>query len=193
MLHRNGKQTEPFGPRLRQQSFARLPGFCAASVALCLFPLNATGQSADIPFTGNVTVSGDSCTIQVLNDGRLDATPNLRVLDSRRFGGFPAQILVTSRRPAVATTPGFQITFDPPANFAISPPGTGNDIDWRVWHEGTSVTDGINFTRRRGFRSRTLPATGFSVTQVAGHLRARRNNGIYPEGSYRAIGIYRCE
>ena len=160
---------------------------------LCIFPMNATSQSADVTFTGNVTVSGDTCVIQVLNDGQISASANLRVLDSRRWGGFGAQILVTSRRPAVATGPGFEISFDPPTSFAIAPAGTSTNINWRVWHQGTSVSNGLNFTRRRGFRSQTLPATGVSVTQIEGHLRARNNDGPYPEGTYRAVGTYRCE
>ncbi len=168
-------------------------GLAVASLTLCLFPLDATGQSAGITFSGNPSVTGSSCTIVVLSDGRIDASPNRRRLDSRFWGGYGAEIQVTSRQPAIANGPGFDVTFDPPVSFASAPVGTTTNIGWRVWHQGVSVSNGVNFTRSLGFRSQTLPATGISVTQVTGHLRARNNDGPYDEGFYRAIGTYRCE
>lgn len=171
----------------------RVYAFAVALAALCAFPLNATGQSADMTFSGDPSVIGSSCTIQILRDGRISASPNLRRLDSRRWGGFGAEVLVTSRQPDVATGPGFEITFDPPTDFAVAPAGTTTNINWRVWHQGSSVSNGVSFGRTRGFNAQALPDTGISVTQITGHLRARNNDGIFSEGFYRAIGTYRCE
>lgn len=153
-------------------------------------------HSEDIIFSASPAMSGESCIIELLQDGTFGTSTNLRLLDSRRFGGIGAEILVTSRKRSTGAAPGprFRITLEPPTAFTAAPAGGDDNVDWRTWFSGTNVSNGINFNRRNGVNGRRLPRAGTSITQVTGHLRARKPNGqTFPAGNYSAEAIFRCE
>ena len=172
----------------------RVCGLPIAAVFLLLQP-SPSANSEDMQFnTGPISFT-ERCIIEVQQDGTFGTSPNLRVLNSQNFGGSGAQILVTSIKRATGASPGarFRITLEPPSSFTTAPPGGDDNVNWRTRFTGSSVSNGINFGMRNGTNARRLPRAGTSVTQITGHLRARKTSGIFPAGNYRAEALFRCE
>lgn len=165
---------------------------CALGVSL----LSAQSvNSQNVRFQSSPEVSGETCTIELLQEGTLGASPNSRVLNSQRANGAGAQIRVTSRKRLAGDAPGarFRITLEPPTTFVSAPPDGDTDVSFRARFSGTSVNNGVDFGIRNGTNARRLPRTGTSVTLVTGHLRARKDIGVFPGGDYRAVAVFRCE
>ena len=167
----------------------------AAMIAVFLLQTQHAAQSEDIIFNASATTSGEACIIELQREGQLGISPNLRTFNSERNGGFGALVQVTSRKQTPSPTPGFEITLEPPTSFTTAPAGGNDNVSWRTRFLGTSISNGVNFNRRNGTRSVDLPDDGTSITQVTGHLRARKPRGdVFPGGGlYRAEALFRCE
>ena len=168
--------------------------FAILATAVLVHP-GTSANSEDMQFnTGPISFS-ERCIIEVQQEGTFGTSPNLRVLNSQNFGGIGAQIRVTSIKRSAGSSPGarYRITLEPPSSFTVGPPGADANVNWRTRFTGTSVSNGVNFGMRNGTRARRLPRAGTSVTQVTGHLRARKTTGIFPAGTYRAEALFRCE
>ncbi|MEM9278359.1 MAG: hypothetical protein AAGA76_07275 [Pseudomonadota bacterium] len=153
-----------------------------------------TANSQNITFGSLPIVSAETCIIELVQEGTFGVSANERTLNSQNFGGTGAQILVTSRKLGSGGGSRFRITLEPPAAFTIAPPGGDDNVTWRTRMSGVSVSNGVNFNNRNGTNARRLPRNGTSVTQVTGHLRARKPAGdSFPPGNYRAEAIFRCE
>ena len=166
-----------------------------AMIAIFLLQTQFAAKSEDIIFNASSTTSGEACIIELQREGLLGISPNLRTFNSERNGGVGALVQVTSRKQSPSPTPGFQITLEPPTSFTTAPAGGDDNVSWRTRFLGTSISNGTNFGRRNGTRAVTLAADGTSVTQVTGHLRARKPRGdAFPGGGlYRAEALFRCE
>lgn len=180
-------------------NFASLLKWLSVKTVACAFialglPI-ADSLAANVTFVGGPNISSESCQIEILRDGTFGVNPNLRAMNSRNFGGLPAEVQVTSRKFGRGAGPGprFRITLEPPSTFITAPPGGNTNLQWRSWFSGTSVSNGINFGLRNGVSGRRLPRFGTSVTLITAHLRARKSTGIFPAGTYRAEAVFRCE
>ncbi|MEM7214604.1 MAG: hypothetical protein AAF423_03600 [Pseudomonadota bacterium] len=155
-----------------------------------------TVHSADMGFITSSATIGETCLIQLIQGGTFGVSGNQRTLNSQNFGGTAATIHVTSRKRGPLDSPAaaFQITLEPPTAFTIAPPGGDDNVAWRTRFSGVSIQDGVNFNTRRGTRAVTLPEAGTSMTEITGHLRARKPRGqSFPDGSYTAHATFRCE
>ncbi|MEM9332980.1 MAG: hypothetical protein AAGA53_16785 [Pseudomonadota bacterium] len=170
--------------------------FFFACVSAVVLYTTYPASSQDINFSSSPIISGESCVIELVQEGIFGVSANERTLNSQNFGGVGAQILVTSRKRGAGDSPGprFAITLEPPTAFTTAPPGGDDNVTWRTRFSGVSVLNGVNFNNRNGLNPRRLPRRGTSVTQITGHLRARKPAGdAFPPGNYRAEAVFRCE
>ena len=130
-------------------------------LAAC-FPLSALAE--DIPFSHTVT---SFCSIQIVENGVLAPSPNMRILRSRvADGGSPARLTVQ------ASSPDFTLSINAPTGFASQPaenttPETFNAL---MRSTGASV-----------FTETTVPqllSPGFSSVRVL--LLAQKASGTSP-------------
>lgn len=151
-----------------------------------LVPALMSSQVADaaynnIHFNGAISNSG-SCQINVVRNGTLGVSTNLRTLSSKITGGLTGNVILR-------TTGIYKLSVDTPAVFAVSPLGGDTGVT------RTASFYGYDMNSSATFAERTAPiyANGTNMrTNMSIHFVATRPTN-YPGGHYEALTIVRCE
>lgn len=155
-------------------------GRSAASAGIfalaCILASPALGE--DIPFSHTIS---DFCSIQIVDNGVLAPSPDLRRLRSRvADGGSPARLTVQ------ASSADFTLSINPPAGFASEPAENTSPQTFNALMRSTGASV---------FSETTMPqllTPGFSTVRVV--LIAQKTPGnVFPAGNYSAIVPVLCE
>ena len=144
--------------------------------AACLLALPAAGE--DLPFSYTIT---DFCTIQIVENGVLAPSPDLRRLRSRvGDGGSPARL-------DVLTSAGtFTLTVNAPSAFTSQPAANTTPETFRAPFRSTGATVFAE--------TETPQVLGVGSSNVRVVLIAQKAPGdVFPAGNYSAIVPVLCE
>ena len=179
MTSRPGR-TLPSGRALRRALIGLL-----ASLSL-LSPAAAPVQAAtgNVVFRASVTIN-NSCSIIVINDGRLATNAAFTQLSSKLAGGLAAVANILS-------TTNYRISAIATPTFTVAPVGGNTNTVLQSRYSGQSVSRGRTFAERVG-TSRVRLNTGLSTTRVSVHLVATRTGSSFPSGNYKGNVTLRCE
>ena len=132
----------------------------------------------DVPFSHTIS---DFCTIQIVENGVLAPSPNMRILRSRvADGGSPARLTVQS------SSAGFTLSINPPAGFASQPAENTSPQTFNALMRSTGASV---------FSETTAPQSlspGFSTVRVV-LLAQKSASNVFPAGNYSAIVPVMCE
>ena len=158
--------------------------------------MTSSAITMDLPFGSGAVVSGETCSISLINPGTLASNVGNTILGSKETGGVAGSAVVTSRKHTRASGtrgPRFRVSFEPPSSFT-SAPATGNDnVVFSTRMSGTAVGRGTTFGERNGTNSRQLRRGGTDNTRITAHLIATKSTGTFAAGTYQAEGVLRCE
>ena len=159
-----------------------LLGFGLAGLAI--FGSDAFAAIASVTFSGNVTVN-NTCSINVINDGRFGLSANARQLSSKLAGGLAARADIVSTR-------NFRISAIAVPTLTSYPVGGNVGVTMASRYSGQSISNGRTFGERNG-TSRVTLRNGLSTTRVTVHLSATRAGSAFPSGFYQGTVTIRCE
>jgi hypothetical protein len=145
-------------------------------------PAGATSQG--VLFVGNIT-DANRCVVNIINDGHLALSSDMRTLSSKLAGGWGGVADVTSSR-------AYDMTVEAVPFFTQSPSGGNDNTTFEARFSGVSINKGVNFAERAGnIPVKTLGAN--STTRITAQLIATRTGSSFPGGNYQGQVIVRCE
>lgn len=144
----------------------------------------ADASSQGVFFVGNIT-DANRCTVNIISDGHLALSSDMRTLSSKLAGGFGGVADVTSSR-------AYNMTVEAVPFFTQSPSGGNDNTTFEARFSGVSVNKGVNFAEQAGnIPVKTRGAN--STTRITAQLIATRTGSAFPGGSYQGQVIVRCE
>lgn len=158
--------------------------FAFGFAGLAVSGSNAFAATASVTFTGNVVVN-NTCSINVINDGRFGLSANARQLSSKLSGGLAARADIVSTR-------NFRISAIAVPTLTSYPVGGNTGVTMASRYSGQSISNGRTFGERNG-TSRVTLRNGLSTTRVTVHLSATRTGSAFPSGYYQGTVTIRCE
>ena len=145
---------------------------------------DAFAATSSVIFSGSVTVN-NTCSINVINDGRFGLSANARQLSSKLAGGLSAKADIVSTR-------NFRISAIAVPTLTSHPVGGNTGVTMASRYSGQSISNGRTFGERNG-TSRVTLRNGLSTTRVTVHLSATRTGSAFPSGYYQGTVTIRCE
>lgn len=144
----------------------------------------AGASSQGVLFVGNIT-DANRCAVNIINDGHLALSADMRTLSSKLPGGWGGVADVTSSR-------AYNMTVEAVPFFTQSPSGGNDNTTFEARFSGVSISKGVNFAEQAGnIPVKTLGAN--STTRITAQLIATRTGSAFPGGAYKGQVIVRCE
>lgn len=176
MATRDGK------PSSLKAKVRMIAGVCACLIAATVPAAEAATGS--VIFNGSISVA-NTCTINVINDGRFGIRADQRQLSSKLAGGLGAVAEITSTR-------NFRVTAIPTPTLAAFPTGGDTGVTLVARFSGQNIVNGRTFAERVGTRAVRL-RNGFGRTRLTVHMLATRAGSAFPTGYYQGEVVIRCE
>ncbi|MEM1378611.1 MAG: hypothetical protein AAGG69_14605 [Pseudomonadota bacterium] len=122
-----------------------------------------------------------SCGIIVQQDGRMAASADTTVLSTSISGGEPARVAVDT------TNSQYALFVDTPLGFAVAPANGSVNTNFLATYSGRGATEFLS--KQAGIETRLKNGR----TNLEIDFEARKLNGSFPSGNYRAGVTVRCE
>lgn len=164
----------PDVPRLEARCFCSARRACWSGK--CLQP--------GVFFVGSIT-DANRCEVNIINDGHMALSSDMRTLSSKLPGGFGGVADVTSSR-------AYDMTVEAVPFFTQAPSGGNDNTTFEARFSGVSINKGVNFAEQAGnIPVKTKGAN--STTRITAQLIATRTGTSFPGGNYQGQVIVRCE
>jgi hypothetical protein len=164
--------------RTRRAALAGLAAILSAVTFSATLPLEAATRN--IVFNAAISTAGN-CAITVRNNGTLGVAANVRQLSSKIAGGSraSADVFMSGRHRVQVDTPGV---------FAIAPNGGDTGVTRTTSWSGFILPGGTSWPER------TTPLGFIGTGSIRTFIDYVANRpDTFPNGSYQAISIIRCE